>query len=282
MVKQATRKTRRKRPLSGSKPLRIVTLSGGPGHTADRVLETALAQFVDASVSIVRETRINTQRAARRIVREAEESGAIILHTLVNPKVRAVVIEETKRRMVPAVDLLGPTLAVLEDNLELAPRNRPGLAYELRKERFDRIDSVDYTMMHDDGMGIHDLQDADVVLVGVSRSSKSVTCFYLAYRGIRAANVPITMGWEPPPTLLEVNPKRVFGLTMNAQRLQSLRVTREGTLGCDADRYVDAETIRQELHYAHELMANRRWRRIDVSYMAVEEVAVEIIKLAKL
>lgn len=179
---------------------------------------------------------------------------------------------------VPTVDVLGPMLAALDDRLGMTPRGRPGLSYELRKEQFDRIDAVDFTLAHDDGKRLEDLYLADCVLVGVSRVSKSVTCFYLAARGIRAANVPLLAGQKVPPELLRLEPNKVVGLTMNAKRLRSIREARICRLSnVPVPDYVDE--LAEELRHARSLMSRHKWPCIDVSYMATEEVAHEVLSL---
>ena len=262
------------------KALTIVVLSGSTGRTCDEVIQAALAQFDDPNVSIVRETKVGTIRAAKRAIKYAAEHNAVICHTIIAPKIRQAVIRETERLGVPTIDILGPVLTVMEDHLEQVPRLRAGLSYQLKKEHFDRRDAIDFTLVHDDGCGLADLAKADVVIVGVSRSSKSVTCFYLAYRGIRAANVPLIPGCEPPSELLSLPSEKVVGLTMNANRLRSLREARIQTMGkANFDKYGDLRAINEELKYANSVFGKHSWRRIDVSYTSVEEVAKEIVAM---
>jgi regulator of PEP synthase PpsR (kinase-PPPase family) len=261
-------------------PQTIIILSGGTGHTADQVIGAALAQFEGAQVEVIRKARVRSVRAATELVRWAAERRAILCHTLVVPKIRAAVTEHAQRLGVPTVDILGPMLTVLDDQLGIQPRGRPGLSYELHKEHFDRVDAVDFTLSHDDGRRIEDLARADVVLVGVSRVSKSVTCFYLAARGIRAANVPLVFGCDPPEPLLRLDPRKVIGITMNANRLQSIREARLRHITTeDLPGYVDKQQLVEELRYAQALMSQHHWRCIDVSYSATEEVAHEIISM---
>lgn len=261
-----------------SKSVSVVLLSGGTGRTAQYVLDSALAQFPDSEARVSHRVKVRSARAAIAEVREAAESGAIVLHTFVDPKLREAVSREAQRLGVPLVDLLGPTLAALDDVLG-PPRNKPGLSYELHRERFDRIDAVDFTLSHDDGHRLRDLKRADIVLVGVSRVSKSVTCFYLACRGVFAANVPLVPGVDLPREVLRLPRSKVLGLTMHPARLRSLRAARQGVLGDVAHDYSDDQCIAQELRRAQTLFAERKWRTIDVSYKSIEEVAHEILSL---
>jgi [pyruvate, water dikinase]-phosphate phosphotransferase / [pyruvate, water dikinase] kinase len=261
----------------------IILLSGSTGRTVEEVVKAALAQFHEPQVDIIRRTNVRSVRAAIKVVEEAAETEALLFHSLVAPKVRDAVVRHTHARRLPAVDVLGPVLSALNDHLGKAPRRRPGLSYQLQKEHFDRIDAVNFTIEHDDGCLPQDLPLADVVLVGPSRVAKSATCFYLAYRGIRAANVPLVAGWELPDELRQLDKQKVIGLTMNATRLQSIRRERVRAMGRGPfDEYSDMETIRGELREAAQTIARHGWRSIDVSYKSVEEVAREVISMVGL
>ncbi len=266
-------------PKPTNKPLLVVLISGATGRTAKQVINAALAQFDRPDVRLIERNTVQTAAAARQIVQELDSQYAVICHSLVSPAVRDALVEEAKRRLIPVVDILGGVLAVLGDQLGVAPHGKPGLSYKLHKEYFDRIDAVSYTLGHDDGAGLSTLGQADVVLVGVSRVSKSVTCFYLAYRGVRAANVPLIAGLSPPEELLAVPRHKVIGLTLTPQRLQSVREARRHRLGDNQiDYYVGPREIGAELRYALRLMRQHRWHCLDVSYMAVEEVAMQVLQ----
>lgn len=262
---------------AGEGMLLIVIISGATGRTASEVVNAALAQFDRADVQLVKKTNVRSRNAAVRIVRSIASQHAVVLHSLVSPQVRDAVVEEARKREIPTVDVLGPAIAVIADQLGEAPHGKPGRSYQLHKDYVDRIEAVDFTLKHDDGAGLSTLHDADVVLVGVSRASKSVTCFYLAYRGIRAANVPLIPGMDPPCQLIEMPPKKVVGLMVTPQRLQAVRQTRRDRFGQAAmEEYVQCSAITDELRYARRLMQQYAWRGIDVSYMAVEEVAAQV------
>ncbi len=263
-----------------TKPLKIIVLSGSTGRTCDEVVSAALAQFDDPNVKLIHKTSVRSAKAAVQVVKEAAKVGAVICHSIVASKAREAVVEQAKKLRVPTVDVLGPVLTLFEDHLGKPPRRRAGLSYQFQKEHFDRIDAVSFTLRHDDGCHITDLAKADVVIVGVSRSSKSVTCFYLAYRGVRAANVPLIPDCEPLPQLLAMDPRKVIGLTMNPHRLDKVREARIRMMGPGPfQEYGDVLEIRREVEFANTLMARHRWRKIDVSYMSVEEVAKEVMSM---
>lgn len=260
--------------------IHVVILSGGTGRTADTVFRAALAQFDGSEVVTRSFTGVRTVRQAVAAVAEAARQQAVLFHTLVDPKIRHAVLREVERRGVAAVDVLGPALSALADKLGRPPRGQAGLAYALNKEQLDRMEAVDFTLAHDDGLGLHDLDRADVVLVGVSRVAKSAICFFLAYRGIRAANVPLVSGVPVPAELERLPRQKVIGLTMNVHRLRAVRQARaERSLTGISDDYVDEQSIARELHEARRVMKAHGWRCLDVSYMAIEEAAYEIRKL---
>jgi regulator of PEP synthase PpsR (kinase-PPPase family) len=214
------------------------------------------------------------------LVRRAAEEHALICHSIVDPDVRRALDEEALKLGVPSIDVLGPALSLLADHFHAEPRGHAGLLYELHREQIDRMDAVDFTLAHDDGKRLHELGQADVVLVGASRTSKSVTCFYLAARGIRAANVPLIPPQPIPRELRKISSKRIVGLTMSAAHLESIRQTRlDRITNRPVASYADLQDIRSELRAIRELMNDMNWHCIDVSYKATEEVADQIIEL---
>ncbi len=258
----------------------VFVISGGTGRTAKQLLQAALAQFPDKEVDLIYHTGVRDIKKATEIVARASAQGAMICHSLVAPKVRQAVDREALRLGVPCIDALGPALALLGDHLNTAPRGRAGLLYELHHEQFDRMDAVDFTLAHDDGKRMSELKKADVVVVGASRTSKSVTCFYLASRGIRAANVPLIPHHPLPTALMRLPANRVIGLTMNAAHLESIRQTRLDRISNrPVAHYADLREIQAELREIRELMCSNDWACIDVSYKATEEVADQIIEM---
>lgn len=257
--------------------LTLHVLTGGSGRTCQHVVRACLAQFPGVRANIVQRPRVDSARAAELEVEQAARAGALICHSLVDPAVRSQFERDAERSGVPYVDVLGPILAAVEDATGVAPLGRPGLAYQLHKEQFDRMDAVDFTLAHDDGQRAHELCQADIVVVGVSRVSKSVTCFYLACRGVRAANVPLAEGIPPPRELLELPPAKVVGLTMNPHRLRMLREMRLVAMKSEVAGYADLAAIQAELRFAQRLVSEHGWRSVDISYKAVEEVAVELV-----
>lgn len=258
-----------------SKAQKILIVSGGTGRTGRHVVDAALAQFTDPNVIIEDRAHVQSEEEIHAIIAEAQRDNAIICHTIVDPQLHALLVRETEQRGLLAFNPLAPMISMLGDRLGTAPQTKSGLHYELRREQFNRIDAVDFTIAHYDGRRVEEIDKADVVLVGVSRVAKSVVCFFLACRGIRAANVPLIPGVAASPILVSLDPRKVIGLTMNAQRLQSIRQERLRTMG-RSDVYVDLKQIMEELRFANHLISSSSWHRIDVSYKAVEEITSEI------
>jgi [pyruvate, water dikinase]-phosphate phosphotransferase / [pyruvate, water dikinase] kinase len=258
----------------------VIILSGGTGRTASQLLTAALAQFSDPDIEVRQFTKVRSIARAIEVVREAASSGAIVLHSLVNPKVRRAVEAELRALAVPCVDVLGPSLMLLGDYLGQVPRGKAGLLYEVHREQLDRMDAMDFMLAHDDGKRATELGKADVVLVGASRTTKSVTCVYLASRGVRAANVPLIPGQPPPPELTKLNPTKVIGLTMSASHLEFVRQHRlDRIVGGKLPHYADLRDIQAELREVRELMSKHHWEYIDVSYKATEEVADCVLEM---
>ena len=259
--------------------LTIFAVSDSTGETAHRMADAAVTQFQDAPVEVTRRGDVLTEEQIRAVVLEAASGRSIILHTLVSHRLRHVMLEECRLRGVDAFDLMGPVLDRLATHLRLAPQEKPGLLEQLQDARSRQIEAVEFAFQHDDGQNSDDLSQAEVVLVGVSRSMKTPTMLYLAYRGWFAANVPLIPEVPLPESLLSVSPRRVFCLFSNAARLLELRRVRARQQNIPEDIYASMEQIRKELHYAEQVCLQRGWQRLEVTAKSVEELCQEIITL---
>lgn len=259
----------------------IVIVSDGRGVTARRVVDAAAVQFEGRRYRVLHKSEVLTVRDVQDAVREAKKRNAVIFYTLVAETTRRAIRTAAARSLVPTVDVLGPAFTALHDVFRSRTRGAtPGLMYERERERAERMAAIEYTLKHDDGQRPHELGRADVVLVGVSRASKSSTCFYLANLGIKAANVPLIPGVAPPQHLLRLPADKVVGLRINVSRLLAVREARAGHLGIEiGDPYLDRRTIAREVLHADLLMDEHGWRSLDVSYLAIEEIAGEVMSL---
>ena len=238
-----------------------------------------LAQFQDAPVRLVRRARVRTSQQVRAVVREARANEAIVFHTLVSDELRRLLRAEARTHDVDALDMMGPILERLATHLKLAPQEKPGLFQSLAEAKSREIEAVSFAFRHDDGQNTDGLERAEVVLVGISRTKKTPTMLYLAYRGWFAANVPLVLGVPPPKALLEIAAERMFCLTMASEQLQELRRRRAEEESIPMHPYTSLEQIRAESSYVEGLCRRYGWQRINVTGKSVEEVAREIIEI---
>jgi hypothetical protein len=258
----------------------IFVVSDATGRTAEMVVRAALVQFQGAEVHLTIRPHVRTVAAVRAAVRAASSARGLIVHTLVSPELRNVILTEGRAREVPTIDLLGPLLLRLEDLLRLQPMAKPGLFRDLDQEYRRRFEVVEFAVKHDDGQDPLGLVQADVVLVGVSRTSKTPLSMFLAGRGLRVANVPVVSKLSLPEELSRVDARRVVGLTIKPERLLELRRARLQQMETPPKfPYADPRQIWIELEYARELFARGGWPVVDVTDKSIEEVAAEVLVL---
>ncbi|PWB78250.1 MAG: kinase/pyrophosphorylase [Candidatus Methylomirabilota bacterium] len=258
----------------------ILALSDATGATAEMVVRAALAQFQVAEVDIRRLPNIRTVDEVRCAIDVAHANHAIIVHTLVSEALRQAVLREGRERGVETIDLIGPLLLRLSDQLRVAPLLQPGLFRQLGQEYLQRIEAIEYTVKHDDGQHPLGLDHADIVLVGISRTSKTPLSIYLAGRGWRVANVPVILNLPLPSRLMTIDQNRVVGLIVGVDRLVELRRVRlERKHAPVAEAYAEAEKVRAELAYSRLLFRKAGWPVIDMTSKSIEEAASELLAL---
>lgn len=258
----------------------IYAVSDATGTTAERVVRAALVQFDDHQIEITRHEGVRSVEQIREIVNEAAHSGGFVVHTFVYEHLRSAILTEGRSQNVTTIDLMGPLLARLTELLATPPRAEPGLFQPFDSAYLQRIEAINFTVRHDDGRNVHDLDQAEIVLVGVSRTSKTPLSIYLAYRGWKIANVPIALGLEPPANLFDLPRRRVVGLMVKPERLSELRRARVERMGTHALGYADLNHIRKEIAYAYEIFELRRdWPIVDVTAKPIEEAAAEVVTL---
>jgi regulator of PEP synthase PpsR (kinase-PPPase family) len=259
---------------------RIYVVSDATGATAERVLGAALSQFDDTGVEVVRYQQVRTAEKIREIVDEAARRNGFIIHTLVAAELRSLMLNRGRAVNVMTIDLMGPLLARLSDVLKASPRVEPGLFNPFDSGYLDRVEAMDFTVRHDDGRNVHELDQADLVIVGVSRTSKTPLSIYLGYRGWRVANIPLVYGVPPPKQLFKVPAYKVVALTAEPERLSSIRAVRAQHMKTSATGYADLPHVERELAYAYEIFSRRKnWPIVDVTVKTIEETATEVISL---
>jgi regulator of PEP synthase PpsR (kinase-PPPase family) len=255
-------------------------VSDGTGATAEQALNAALMQFAGAEVEVGRRPGVRTEEQVRQVVQEAAQVGGFIVHTLVSDKLREVMLRTGRLHNVETIDLMGPLLARISQQLAVSPAEKPGLFRQLNEEYFRRIETMEFAFRHDDGLRVHELSQAEIVLVGVSRTFKTPLSIYLAFKGWFVANVPIVLKAKPPLTLFDLLPGRVCGLTIDPVRLAELRHVRQEHLGGATGRYAEPDFVRREVEYALSIFRSQRgWPVVDVTDKPIEEIASEILAL---
>jgi len=258
----------------------IYVVSDGTGKTAEGVVRAALTQFNNPPVEIVRHGGVRDAGQVLEIVEQAKQTEGFIVHTLVAARMRTRILTEGRAAHVPTIDLMGPMLARLSELLSSQPIAVPGLSSTFDPAYLQRIEAIDFTVRHDDGQNIDDLSQAEIVLVGVSRTAKTPLSIYLGYRGWKVANVPLVLGIEPPRQLFNLQRKRAVGLVVKPERLAALRQARVEHLGVGSLGYADLDYIHQEMSYANEIFERRPdWPLVDVTTKPIEETAAEVVAL---
>lgn len=257
---------------------KILAVSDGTGTTADTVARAALAQF-DAQIEVEIRANVRTPERVREIVAEAAQSGGIIIHTLVSEELRREAYNAGRSLNVSTIDLLGPLLVRLSETLSATPRARPGVFKPFETGYLYRIDALDYTVRHDDGLHRHDIDQADLVLVGLSRTAKTPLSIYLAYQGWKVANLPLVPGLPIPDQLFQLPKERVIGLRVTPEQLHKMRLKGDDHPGISPIFYRDPGYIRKECTFAEEVFARGGWHVVDMTHKSVEEAAAEIITI---
>jgi regulator of PEP synthase PpsR (kinase-PPPase family) len=258
----------------------IYVVSGGTGASGEQLARTVLAQFPNCQPTVRIVSHVRQPERIEQTVAEAAATGSTIVHTLVDPKLREALISEAQKREVCEIDLMGSLITHLADTLGQEPLVHPGLYRRLRQSYFDRVAAIEYTIAHDDGMRPDGWSNADAVLVGPSRVGKTPLCMYLAVLGWKAANVPLIPEVAPSPTLVRLDRRRVFGLTMDPGQLVFYRKRRQSRMRAGGlGAYTDAASIHQEIETAVTLYKHRGFTQIDVTDRPIETTADQIVDL---
>jgi regulator of PEP synthase PpsR (kinase-PPPase family) len=267
-------------------PARLATyfhvhlVSDSTGETLNAMARAVCARFdhvlpIEHIYALVR-----SQRQLDRALGDIEEAPGIVIHTIVDETLRQALEEGCRRLDMPCIPALDPLVSAVSRYLGASTTTRVGAHLRLDNDYFNRMDALNYAIGHDDGQGGQDLDQADVVLVGVSRTSKTPTSIYLAHRGVRAANVPLVPGRPIPDNLLQLKNALVVGLTISPDRL--LQIRRNRLLSLHENRessYIDTDIVRDEIIQARRLYERHGWPTIDVTRRSVEETAAAILNL---
>ncbi len=261
-------------------PVHLHLLSDSTGETLELIAKACLAQFDGVEVLRHLWPMVRSEGHLDRVLDDIERRPGLVLYTLVNSNIRRELERKTRRRGIHAVSVLDPVLDSLSAVLGQQAKARPGRQHALDAAYFARVDAIQFTIAHDDGVGSENWEEADIILAGVSRSSKTPTSIYLANRGYKVANVPLVPQAPPPARLYALEHPLLVGLTTNPDRLIQVRRNRLLALNQAPETdYVDLEAVNAELAFARRIFADNGWPVIDVTRRSIEETAFAIVKL---
>jgi regulator of PEP synthase PpsR (kinase-PPPase family) len=252
----------------------VFVLSDSAGETGEAVVKAAAIQFFPLAISIRRAPFIQNRSGIDSAIASAKAANGVIVFTLVIPELRDYLLEQAIMHKIVSIDLLGPIINSLEKVLDRPARHEPGLIHQLDEDYFKKVEAVEFAVKYDDGKDSRGILKADIVLLGVSRTSKTPLSMYLAHMSFKVANVPLVPELKPPNELFTIPARKIIGLRISTEKLNEIRKERLKALGLpDSANYANVDRIEQESEYAHELMNRLGCTVIDVSNKAVEETA---------
>lgn len=255
-------------------------ISDSTGETVGSVARACLVQFENVKVVEHVWSLVRTKGQMEKVMQAIEGSPGPVIFTLIDPRLRDYLQEQCRRMGMACISVLDPIMAELGRHFHSSGAAAPGRQHMMDAEYFARIDAMHYTLAHDDGQGLHDLDTADVVLTGPSRTSKTPTCVYLANRGVRAANVPLVPNSDAPTELIELRRPLVVGLVTDPERLVQIRRSRLRLLQDEVETdYTDLDLVEDEIRSARRLFARQEWPVIDVTRRSIEETAATIMQM---
>ena len=262
--------------------LKIIIISDGTGETATAISRAVMAQFKEREVFFTRYKNIRTTEQIDAIFNEAAVHHDLIIHTIVSGKLREYISELSRTTRVRTLDLIGPALTAFSNYFNQEPMSEPGLLHQVNDEYYKRVEAMEFTLNHDDGRNIASLHLADVVLVGVSRTSKTPLSVYLSQHGIKVVNIPMIKDSPLPAELFEIDQRKIFALTIDPESLREIRKNRLQRLGAEKHQgdYAEHDMIVEEVEWASSIFKeNKRWPVFNVTDKALEETAADIMKL---
>lgn len=261
----------------------IYSVSDATGELAKRLAVAAARQFENIQYAIIPKPRSKTKDSIDQVINEVKNSQGVILFTMVSQELRRYLLDQAKLKKVVAVDVMGPALDTLSHYFHRLPSDEPGLQYRQTTDYYQRTEAIEFTVRHDEGAGLDDLDQADIIILGISRASKTPLSIYLAYQGYRCANIPVVVDIPLPNKILELKHRTIVGLTIEPQELINLRSSRLKNLGrSDKEDYANRENIEKEVEYALSIYQTiPNLKIIDVTGKAIEELAIEISQLVR-
>jgi regulator of PEP synthase PpsR (kinase-PPPase family) len=264
------------------KRMKIIIISDGTGETATNVSRAVMTQFKDCDVYFTRYKNVRTTAQVDSIFEEAAIHHDLIMYTVVDMGIRDYITNLSREKHVKTLDVLGPAITSFSNYFDEEPNQKPGLLYEVNDDYFKRMDAMEFTLNHDNGGNLKSLHLADIVLIGVSRTSKTPLSIYLSLDGIKVTNLQLSYKKDLPKELFEIDQRKIFALTIDAHTLNTIRKNRlDNNKKIDLEKeYATDEFITKEIDWANQIFSqNKRWPVFDVANKALEETATEIKRL---
>lgn len=254
-------------------------ISDGSGQTVQHIARAAASQIKGVEFKNYVWPMIRSQRMLNEVIEEIKQKPGIVIYTVAEQDIRESLKSEVRKLRLPCVGVVGKVINEISRYLDLDSDDIVGHHVEMGAGYFERVDAIEFSLAHDDGQNYEDLEEADIVIIGPSRTSKSPTCIFLAYNGYKAANIPLIYGQELPKEILELEHPLIVGLTINPERLIEIRKNRLASLYQNSTDYTDIETIMDECKASRRLYSQNRWPVIDVTQRSIEETSACIIRL---
>jgi len=271
--------------FKSKKKIKIAIISDGTGETAKTVSRAIMAQFKNADAYFTRFKNIRTNEQIESIFERVASNHDLILYTLVNKPLREKISTLSRIHHIRTIDLLGPSLTTFSNLLDQEPDLRPGLLHEVNDDYFKRVSAMEFTYNHDDGRNLETIHLADIILIGISRTSKTPLSIYLSQHGKKVANIPLIQGTKIPPQLEEIDQRKIFALTINPEALNEIRKKRLERLKASGyhGQYADDSKVLDELEWANSIYKkNKKWVTFNITNRALEDTASEILRILQM
>lgn len=265
-------------------PVHILILSDGTGETATSIVRAALVQYEEDNVETIRYPNIRTEKQIFSILEKANPNQTIIAYTMVLNPLRKAIQQIAEQKKLSSIDLLGPLIQTFNKHLMNRPERKAGILHQVDEDYFKRIEAIEFSLKYDDGSTLHNLQFADIVLIGVSRTSKTPLSIFLSYKGYKVANIPFVKDIKLPTEVFKMDSKKIIALTIDGDVLLKIRKNRLQKIGIHSKSgdYADKLYVYHELEQARACFEKYRWPVVNVTDRALEETAADILRIIQL
>ncbi|MFZ8864746.1 MAG: pyruvate, water dikinase regulatory protein [Rickettsiales bacterium] len=267
--------------MEGNKKINIHLISDSTGETLGAISRAVISQFRGVESNEFMWSLVRTKKKMKEVIEKIKEQRGIVLYTILSQELLDLLLEECKKHQIATIPALDEIIEKFSKYIGQEIINKPGRQHILDQDYFKKIEAINYTISHDDGQKIEGIEEADVIIIGPSRTSKSPTCIYLSHRGLKAANIPYISGVLLPEKITQIKNSLIIGLTINSEALIQIRKNRIKILGqniSSGNEYIDYESVDKEVKEARKYYLQHNWPIIDVSKKSIEETAAAIIE----